>query len=96
MTLQKLEDNLCIPGFNIELPQAWEEQNTARIITYCDKNVTYRKLPTNKNEADLKTISIEIGKTRKFMLNSTYRKHTGCASGMSTVEAQQERLKRQI
>ena len=47
-------------------------------------------------EQDLQTISLEIGKGKKFKLNSTYREHPGCASGLSSLDSQKERLKREI
>ena len=39
---------------------------------------------------------LEIGSGKKCILNTTYRDHTGGASGLASVEAHTERLRCQI
>ena len=95
-TKKEAEDAMTIEGFTIELSDAWEKYEVSRIVMYCDKNRLYKRLKPNNNENDLQNVTIEIGKSKKFILTACYREHTGGASGMSNLESQKERFTRQL
>ena len=69
---------------------AWDKHDTARILTYCDQNTTYKVIKHDMKYQDLQTLSLEVGKAKTFIINSTYREHTGSASGLSSLESKKE------
>ena len=69
-TKEQIINTIKIEGHQIELSDTWQQHETCRIMTYCDDNLTYRRIEAEKNKNDLQNISKEVRKTQKFILSS--------------------------
>ena len=79
---------LRIPGFDIILPQAWYNHETARIILYIKNTINFKFLSSQNSISDLPVISIEArkGKGPKTIISTHYREFTGGVSGLKTLD----------
>ena len=95
---EEIHKILVIPNSTIILPHFWSHHGIARLLMYVHNSMIIKQIPVERGNEDFSTISIEVGseKSKKFILNTTYREHTGAVLGLKTIGSQQECLRRQI
>ena len=98
LSTKAIYEVLAIKGYNIILPQSWFKFDQARVVLYVKEGIQVKEIQLNDADADLASISIQVGvgKERKSIFNIFYREFTGIASGQNNMEAQRNRLERQI
>ena len=94
----EIHEKLNIEGYSIYLPQSWYSHGQARVMAYVKEEIKpiIRNVPPASS--DLASISLEIGlgKETKTCFNIFYREFTGGVSGLGDLQAQKDRLSRQI
>ena len=61
MTTNQIRDKLKIDGYSIWLPQTWFVHHQARIMVYVMDSINVKEIKNNISEADLPSISCEVG-----------------------------------
>ena len=74
-TTTEVHEKLNIQGYNLVLPDTWEEHGQARIVAYISEEVNYKRRATDPQIKDLPNITMEIGlgKEKKTTINIFYR-----------------------
>ena len=93
-----INNALRIPGYHIILPDSWQHHHTARIFLYVRDSITSVNISTNVDSTDLPIIAVKAKKNKEepTAVVARYREYTGAASGLSTTQAQAERLTRML
>lgn len=89
---------LRIPEYKILLPESLSKHRTARIIVYVRDSVSATKICTNADTSGLPIIMVKAKKGKEAPTNviACYREYTGAASGLSSMQAQADRLSRTL
>ena len=98
LTTKDIHENLEIPGYRILLPRAWGAHGQARVMVYARNELKVTEVDIGRQNSDLPTITFEIGlgREKKTIVNFFYREFTGGVSGLDDINAQTDRLSRQV
>ena len=61
LSTKAIYEVLAIKGYNIILPQSWFKFDQARVFLYVKEGIQVKEIQLNDADADLASISIQVG-----------------------------------
>ena len=98
LNTREIHKQMEIPGYRIFLPKTWDDHGQARLLVYAknELQVVQKNIGIQNNDLPTVTFEIGLGKEKKSLVNFFYREFTSGVSGLKDMNAQTERLTRQI
>ena len=97
-TKSDIEEKLNIAGYNLHLPDTWENHGQARLVVFVSEELNVKRKPLENPFVDLPNITFEVGlgREKKTTVNFFYREFMSGVTGENSQASQLERLERQI